>query len=72
MSSTEAQVNELRGMYQHLATKADVEALRADINERFGNLESRLLRWMVGMTLTFIIALSSVVLAIINGLNGAA
>ena len=72
MSSMEAQVNELRGMYQHLATKADVESLRADMNERFGNLESRLLRWMVGMTLTFIIALASVVMAIINGLSGAA
>ena len=58
MSSLEAQVNELKGIYQHLATKADVEALRADMNERFasvnerlGSLESRLLRWMVGMTL---------------------
>ena len=72
MSSLEAQVNELKGIYQHLATKADVEALRADMNERFGNLESRLQRWMVGMTLTFIIALASVVMAIINGLSGAA
>ena len=78
MSSIEAQVSELKGAYRHLATKADVESLRADMNERFasvnerlGSLESRLLRWMVGMTLTFIIALASVVLAIINGLSGA-
>ncbi len=40
----EANVNQLKGAYEHLATKADVAQLKADL----AHLENRLTRWIAG------------------------
>ncbi len=44
MASTEERLSHLEGGYEHLATKADVANLKADIRD----LENRLIRWMIG------------------------
>ncbi len=60
MTSIEERVSRLEGGYEHLATKADVAGLKSEIKSDIARLESRLLRWMVGMLLTSIVAASSV------------
>ncbi len=40
----EANVNQLKGAYEHLATKADVTRLEKDLAQ----LENRLTRWIAG------------------------
>ena len=71
MTTLEERVSRLEGGYEHLATKADVAELRGDISRvesrlesrieaEIGKLESRLLRWMIGMVLTSIIVATSV------------
>ncbi len=40
----EANVNQLKGAYEHLATKADLASVKADL----ANVENRLTRWIVG------------------------
>ena len=51
----EADVNQLKGAYEHLATKADVALLKSDIVRLEGkmdadlaNLGNRLTRWIAG------------------------
>ena len=67
----EERVSRLEGGYEHLATKADLFDLRADLKTditrvesrlkaKLASLESRLLRWMIGMVLTSIVVASSV------------
>ena len=67
MTTLEERVSRLEGGYEHLATKADVADLKADIarvesrlEAKLASLESRLLRWMIAMVLTSIIVASSV------------
>ncbi len=52
MQSIEERVSHLEGSHQHLATKSDLAELKADIKTDIAQMESRLLRWMVGMMLT--------------------
>lgn len=51
--------------------RADIESLRADIYERLGSLETRLMRWMVGTSLTFIAVFTAVMGVLIAVLNNA-
>ena len=44
MAGIEERLSRLGGGYEHLATKADVANLKADIRD----LENRLIRWMIG------------------------
>ncbi len=51
----EADVNQLKGAYEHVATKADVVQLKSDIvrlegkiDSDLANLENRLTRWIAG------------------------
>ena len=51
----EADVNQLKGAYEHVATKADVAQLKSDlvrleakIDSDLANLENRLTRWIAG------------------------
>ncbi len=52
MTTLEERVSRLEGGYEHLATKADLADLKADLKSDIAHLESRLLRWMIGMMLT--------------------
>ena len=71
MTTMEQRVSRLEGGYEHLATKADLAELRADLmtavtrvesrlEGKLASLESRLLRWMIAMVLSSIIVASSV------------
>ena len=54
MTTVDERLARLEGGYEHLATKADVGDVRAEI----ANLKADLLKWMVGMMI------SSVALAV--------
>ena len=54
MTTADERLARLEGGYEHLATKADVGDVRAEI----ANLKADLLKWMVGMMI------SSVALAV--------
>ena len=71
MTTLEERVSHLEGAYEHLATKADVaEAkaeLKADISEvkaALYQMESRLIRWMVGMLLGSVVGASSIAILV--------
>ena len=60
VGNDEQRVSRLKGAHEHLATKADVADLKADLKSDIAHLEGRLLRWMIAMVLTSIIVASSV------------
>lgn len=49
----EAELNKLKGAYEHLATKADVTRLETDLAQ----LESRLTRWIAGGVFLILVGL---------------
>lgn len=64
IQQAERDVSELRGAYQHLATKADVEGTKVDIAETRAELkadiaeirgELRLMKWFMGLTLAAVV-----------------
>ena len=59
-SSLEEPVSRLEGSYEHLATKADVFELRADMEQRFANQT----RWLVGFILTAMALMTGVAFGI--------
>lgn len=80
MTTLDQRVSRLEGAYEHLVTKADIAELKGDISRvesrlesrieaEIGKLESRLLRWMIGMVLTSIVVASSVA-TLIQGFVG--
>ena len=69
MTTLEERVSRLEGGYEHLATKADLADLKSEIKSDLLQLESRLLRWMIGMVLTSIVVASSVA-TLIQGFVG--
>ena len=48
MTTIEERVSRIEGGYEHLATKADLASLRAELNEKFNALEARLTRLFLG------------------------
>ena len=47
--SVEERLSRLEGGYEHIATKADLFQLENRIMSHMGQLESRLMRWMVSL-----------------------
>lgn len=54
MVELEANVNQLKGAYEHLATKADVTRLEKDLAQ----LENRLTRWIAGGVFLILVGLA--------------
>jgi hypothetical protein len=59
LSAVEAGIAEMRGEMRHLATKADLQALRGDMEQRMHGMgqrmhamEIRMITWMVGTQLS--------------------
>ena len=48
MTTIEERVSRLEGGYEHLATKADLANLKAELNDKFNDLEARLTRFFLG------------------------
>ncbi|MXW31114.1 MAG: hypothetical protein F4185_04700 [Chloroflexi bacterium] len=63
--SLEQRVAHLEGAYQHLATKADLRELEGKLYQ----MESRLLRWLVGTILASVGMASGITLALNRLLN---
>ena len=67
MTTLEERVSRLEGAYEHLATKADVADVKTDISEvkaALYQMESRLIRWMVGMLLGSVVGASSIAILV--------
>ncbi len=65
IASLEQRVAHLEGAYQHLATKADLRELEGKLYQ----MESRLLRWLVGTILASVGMASGITLALNRLLN---
>ena len=48
MTMIEERVSRLEGGYEHLATKADLANLKAELNDKLNALEARLTRLFLG------------------------
>lgn len=48
MTTIEERVSRLEGGYEHLATKADLANLKAELNDKLNSLEARLTRLFLG------------------------
>ncbi len=48
LMNVEADANQLKGAYEHLATKADLARLEGKFDSDLANLENRLTRWIAG------------------------
>lgn len=64
--SLEQRVGYLEGAYEHLATKADLRELESKLYQ----MESRLLRWLVGTILASVGMASGITVALNRLLDG--
>lgn len=51
MTTAEEHLSRLEGAYEHVATKADIADLRAELKGDIAILKTDLIRWMVGLML---------------------
>ena len=65
-ASVEERLSRLEGGYEHVATKADLFQLENRIMSHIGQLESRLMRWMVGVALVVLGAIGIFVQTLFN------
>ena len=69
MTTSEERLSRLEGAYEHLATKADVEAVKVEVRAvkvAVVRQETRLIKWMVGTVVTGIATAAAVVMAIVG------
>ena len=67
MAALEERVSYIEGAHEHLATKADVAAVRTEITAvktDIAKLETRLIKWIIGLMVASIAVASTVVLFI--------
>ena len=64
MTTLEDRVSRLEGGYDHLATKGDLSDLKAEFKSDIYQLESRLIKWMVGLMVGAIAVASSIALVV--------
>ena len=50
--------------YQHLATKADLAELKAELKSDIGDLKADIIKWTVGMMIASVTAASSIALLV--------
>ncbi len=62
----EDRVSRLEGAYEHLATKADLADLRAELKEDMGKLQVSLIKWMVGLVLGGMVGVTGLVIAVMR------
>ena len=55
----EGRISALEASYQHLATKADIESLRTDLEGL--RSEMRSMRWSIGLTVALIVTIINVI-----------
>ena len=62
MSTMDDRVSRLEGAYEHLATKADVVELKAEISD----MKTELIKWMAGWTLGGMVGISTITITLIK------
>lgn len=70
MTTTEERLSRLEGAYEHLATRADIADLRAELQGDMATLKTDLIRWMVGLMLGGTIATAAIISAVDSVLAG--
>lgn len=71
MTTSEERLSRLEGAYEHLATKADLQALEARMAKQMGDLEARMVKqigdsetrmvkWMVGLMIGSVAAATAI------------
>ena len=67
MTTSEERLSRLEGAYEHLATKAGVEAVKVGaVKVAVARQATRLIKWMVGTVVTGIATAAAVVMAIVG------
>ena len=69
MATLEQRVSRIEGAYEHLATKADLTQLENRLTNDINQLETRLIKWMVGLQLGSIVALAAIVTAVATAIK---
>ena len=64
MATIEQRVSHLEGGFEHLATKADVAELKAELKAEVAQSESRIIKWMIGMMVASVAVASTLALFI--------
>ena len=49
MTTTEERLSRLEGVYDHLASKADVAELKTELKTDIAAMEARLVKWFAGL-----------------------
>ena len=82
MTTSEERLSRLEGVYEHLATKADLAEVKADVAEVKAEMahvatkadlalqETRLIKWMIGTVVTGMAAAAAVAVAVDRLLGG--
>ena len=70
MTTTEERLSRLEGAYEHVATKADIADLRAELKGDIAILKTDLIRWMVGLMLGGAIATAAIISTAVGVLAG--
>lgn len=60
MTTSEERLSRLEGAYEHLATKADLQALEARVVKQVGDSETRMVKWMVGLMIGSVAAATAI------------
>ena len=63
--TTEERVSRIEGVQTHLATKADVAELRADLTKQIAESETRIVRWIIAS-----VSLAVAIVTVINRVMG--
>ena len=66
MATTEERLSHLEGGYEHLATKADVQALETRMAKQIAEPETRVVKWIVGAIMGGIVAGAVLLTAVVN------
>ncbi len=64
MTTLEDRLSRLEAMYEHLATKADLAELKAELKGDIGELHASLVKWMVGLMVGSVVAATGFALLI--------
>lgn len=66
MATTEERLSHLEGGYEHVATKADLQALETRMTKQVLESENRVVKWVVGAIIGGIVAGAAIVTVVIN------
>ena len=64
MATAEERLIHLEGAYEHLATKADLAEAKGELKTDIASLETRLIKWMIGLMVGSVAVASSIALII--------